>query len=242
MAPKLVQEIQGYKWRLVGAGGVTIFAATHDPKAGDFVISFGQGASHGELAQGEGSVSLVSHFAAPTTHSFVSQLKSATKPARIDHLDGIHMLDLACGQNTTFFIARPPATAADLASVSAPASNAIPSAPTTASAPAAAVASSSTPTVDLSGFGYDFAPPAQAVVVSQKAILPKPETCISRTEQEPWEALARYPFLDENCEGGDNCRICGKEEDSAGGEALECEMVSLHFRSFVQFCETRRRF
>ena len=58
MSPKLVQEIQGYKWRIASAGGVTVFGATHDPKAGDFVISFGQGAAHGELALGEGAVSV----------------------------------------------------------------------------------------------------------------------------------------------------------------------------------------
>ena len=164
------------------------------------------------------------------TDASIGQLKSATKPQRIDHLDGIHMLDLAAGQNTTFFIARPPATAAELASTSTvtPAVSSIPT--TSASTPApvtAAAAASATPAIDLSGFGgYDFAPPAAAAVVTQKATIPKRETGISRTEQAPWEALSRFPYLEEDVEGADNCRICGKEEDSAGSDALECEMVS----------------
>lgn len=140
------------------------------------------------------------------------------------------MIDLAAGQNTTFFIARPPATAAELAAASIPAPATASNATTTASTPAPAIASNAekTASVDLSGFGSAFAPPVSAVVVTQKAVLPKPDTGISRTEQDPWEALARYPYLDdEEVEGADNCRICGKEDDATGGDALECEMVSL---------------
>ena len=149
----------------------------------------------------------------------IRQAKSATKPHRIEHLDGIHIIDLACGQNTTFFIARPPPS-----SLPPPVATSSSTTSVTASAPAVA-GTSATPAVDLSGFGFDFAPPAGAAVVTQKAILPKPETGISRTEQGPWEALARFPYLDE-IEGGDNCHICGNEDDAAGGDALECEMVS----------------
>lgn len=56
MNPKLVQDIMGYKFDLITAGGVTIFAHTNEPKEGDFLVGWGQGAIHGELALGAGSV------------------------------------------------------------------------------------------------------------------------------------------------------------------------------------------
>lgn len=58
MAPKLVQDIQGYKWKLITSGGVTLFASTYDDKEGDFTVGWGQSATYGELALGEGAVSL----------------------------------------------------------------------------------------------------------------------------------------------------------------------------------------
>lgn len=57
MTPKLVQDIMGYKWKNITAGGVTLFATTYDNKEGDFAVCWGQGANCGELALGEGSVS-----------------------------------------------------------------------------------------------------------------------------------------------------------------------------------------
>jgi hypothetical protein len=56
MTPKLVQDIMGYKWKKITSGGVTLFATTFDPKEGDFVVGWGQGASCGELALGAGAV------------------------------------------------------------------------------------------------------------------------------------------------------------------------------------------
>ncbi|KWU46657.1 RCC1/BLIP-II protein, partial [Rhodotorula sp. JG-1b] len=87
MTPRYVPDIMGYKWSLISGGGVTIFCHAKDPKEGNFTVCWGQTANYGELALGEG---------AP---------KSATKPQRIEYLDGIEMLDLAAGQNSTFFIA-----------------------------------------------------------------------------------------------------------------------------------------
>lgn len=56
MTPKLVQDIMGYKWRHISAGGVTLFASTYDNKEGDFMVGWGQGAGYSELALGAGAV------------------------------------------------------------------------------------------------------------------------------------------------------------------------------------------
>jgi hypothetical protein len=58
MVPKLVQDIMGFKWQNISAGGVTLFASTYDSKEGDFVVGWGQNANYGELAFGAGSVRL----------------------------------------------------------------------------------------------------------------------------------------------------------------------------------------
>lgn len=55
------------------------------------MIGFGQNAVSGELAMGVG---------AP---------KSATKCQRLETLDSLDVIDIAAGQNTTFFLVRPPA-------------------------------------------------------------------------------------------------------------------------------------
>lgn len=56
MTPKIVQDLMGYKFELISAGGVTLFAATHDPKEGDFTCCWGQSALYGELALGPSAV------------------------------------------------------------------------------------------------------------------------------------------------------------------------------------------
>lgn len=58
MSPKVVQDLMGYKFSHVSAGGVTLFAATHDPKEGDFCCAWGQSAVYGELALGPSAVSV----------------------------------------------------------------------------------------------------------------------------------------------------------------------------------------
>lgn len=58
MTPRYVPDIMGYKWSLISGGGVTIFCHAKDPKEGDFTVCWGQTASYGELALGEGAVSL----------------------------------------------------------------------------------------------------------------------------------------------------------------------------------------
>lgn len=40
----------------ISAGGVTLFASTHDKKEGDFLVCWGQAATYGELGLGAGAV------------------------------------------------------------------------------------------------------------------------------------------------------------------------------------------
>lgn len=199
MFPKLVQEIQGYKWRIISSGGVTLFASTYEPRDGDFTVSWGQSANCGELSQGEGS------------------LKSYTKPTRIDGMDGLTILDIAAGQNSTFFVARPP----PLSSAPAPEhTTVVPVSTVPATTPVVAGSTG----VDLSGFGFDFAPPPVVVAVTSKATLPVKASGPSRTETAVWEALLRFPEIEEPAEGvevDENCCICHLE----GDDALECEKV-----------------
>jgi hypothetical protein len=76
--------------RHVAAGGVTLFTIAEEGPEATLVIGFGQNANCGELGLG------------------VDQPKSATKPSRVSTLDDIDVFDIAAGQNTTFFLARPP--------------------------------------------------------------------------------------------------------------------------------------
>lgn len=210
MAPKLVQEIQGYKWRNITAGGVTLFASTYDPKEGDFMVGWGQGAGYGELALGAGTVR---PFLLPRPSILTNrvQVKSATKPVRIDGFDGITILDIAGGQNTTFFIARPPPTSTTVPSpLDSPA-------PEVVSTPIVVTPSSG---IDLSGFGYSFAPPAVVKPVEKLVLQPVVES-LSRTQAEAWEELLRYPTV---LDAVDQCQVCGIEDGPE--ESLECEMVS----------------
>lgn len=165
------------------------------------------------------------------------------------------MIDIAAGQSTTFFIARPPATEAAKEEakeleVVAPASFAAPAAPEPAPEPAPApAADESTPTfkpsIDLSGFGFAFgAPPAAAAsngstaptTNNSKAASPgiseeerkKNAVGISRTIQAAWEELPRYPAV---TDVRDECVVCGKLESDDKGDSLECEKVRYHTSS-----------
>ncbi|GAA6011255.1 hypothetical protein JCM8202_003951 [Rhodotorula sphaerocarpa] len=222
MTPRYVPDIMGYKWDLISGGGVTIFCYAKDPKEGDLTVCWGQTASYGELALGEG---------AP---------KSATKPQRIEYLDGIEMLDLACGQNTTFFLARPPPTeaakneakaiveaTADVPAVTAPApAESKPAAEEPAAAPATVK-----PSYDISGFGFSLGPsnPSTPAAGTPKPASPKADETaskrkeaahVSRTTNTAWQELQRWPPLFED----EACKVCGGPESGGEkGEILECE-------------------
>lgn len=170
------------------------------------------------------------------------QSKSATKPARIDYLDGIEMLDIAAGQASTFFIARPPSTQAakdeakTLIEAPTPPPAAADAAPESAPAPAAPGVPAVQPSYDISGFGFSFGPPAAAAAAAAPAPSSAAPTAsssetstkrralgISRTRQEAWEELARFPPV---LDATDNCQVCGGfEADEVKGDILECEKV-----------------
>lgn len=140
-----------------------------------------------------------------------TQVKSATKPVRIDGFDGITILDIAGGQNTTFFIARPPPTSTtDISPLDSPA-------PEIVETPVVAPPTSG---IDLSGFGFSFGPPAVVKPVEKLVLQPVVER-VSRTLTEAWEELLRYPTV---LDAVDQCQVCGLEDGPE--ESLECEMVS----------------
>ncbi|GAA6004324.1 hypothetical protein JCM10207_000669 [Rhodosporidiobolus poonsookiae] len=218
MTPRSVHELQGFKFDLISAGGVTLFGHAHDPKDGDLTVAWGQNANYRELALGEGSS------------------KSATKPARIDYLDGIEILDIAAGQATTFFLARPPPTQADKDAVKAPvvppAPAAAPASPAAAEpATAAGAGAAPKPAVDLSGFGFSFMPspagsaastPPPPPAAPAKAAAPTERT-VSRTQQAAWEELMRWPDVPPE-ELAESCKECGGvDTEGPKGEMLECE-------------------
>lgn len=90
-------EIQGCKMILASAGGVTHFATADDDDSGGIMtIAWGQNAINSELGLGEG------------------QPKSTPKPVRVETLNGIDVIGLAAGQNTSFFLAKPNEALAEL--------------------------------------------------------------------------------------------------------------------------------
>lgn len=153
------------------------------------------------------------------------------------------MLDIAAGQSSTFFVARPPSTQAAKdeaktlieAPTPPPATAAAEPAATAASEPAAATTTIK-PSYDISGFGFSFGPPAAAdaaPVAPAAATSTEPAANevsakrralgISRTHSEAWEELARFPPV---LDATDNCRVCGGfEADEVKGDILECEKV-----------------
>lgn len=80
----------GCKFNKASLGGVTLVAIADEQKdlrgehEATMNIVWGQGAANGELGLG------------------FEQPRSATKPQRCEPLDGISILDVSCGQNTTF--------------------------------------------------------------------------------------------------------------------------------------------
>ncbi|GAA5916794.1 hypothetical protein JCM6882_004169 [Rhodosporidiobolus microsporus] len=235
MTPRSVYELQGYKMALISAGGVTLFAHAQDKKEGEFTCAWGQNANNRELALGEGAA------------------KSATKPTRIDSFDGIELVDLAAGQATTFFLARPPATQAakdeakDIEAgadvpVSAPPAPAPAAAPSTSASSSAAATPAAAegvkPAIDLSGFGFNFmpspagspAPPTPAPAPAPAAVddVKKRAEGISRTQQAAWEDVPRWPEV----EGPEICAVCGGvEADAVKGELLICEKCELPYHA-----------
>ena len=167
----------------------------------------------------------------------IEQPKSATKPQRIEYLDGIEMLDLAAGQNSTFFIARPPPTQAAKEEAKSFVEAAPPPAATATESAAAETpaAPAVKPSYDISGFGFNFGPPAPAAAAASAATATPEATTpeadkkkdaaagISRTDNAAWEELQRWPPLFED----EACKVCGSAESGgAKGEILECEKVS----------------
>ena len=90
MSFKYLPELMGCKINRAALGGVTLIAVADEEKSArgeheaTMNIAFGQGASNGELGLG------------------FDQPRSATKPQRCEPLDGLAILDVAGGQNTTF--------------------------------------------------------------------------------------------------------------------------------------------
>ncbi|KAF8325028.1 regulator of chromosome condensation 1/beta-lactamase-inhibitor protein II [Amanita rubescens] len=84
---RYMQEIMGCKMSLARCGGVTHWAVTPDDDGTPMTVCWGQNASNGELGLGP------------------DEPKSATKPTRNATLNGLDVLDIAAGQNTTIFLA-----------------------------------------------------------------------------------------------------------------------------------------
>ncbi|GJE93212.1 RCC1/BLIP-II protein [Phanerochaete sordida] len=90
------QEMMGCNVIAASCGGVTHWALVKEEDGSIMTIAFGQGASNGELGLGP------------------DEPKSATKPTQNKLLAGIQILQVAAGQNTTFFIAKPSEKLSDL--------------------------------------------------------------------------------------------------------------------------------
>ncbi|KAG6810944.1 hypothetical protein H0H92_009685 [Tricholoma furcatifolium] len=93
---RFMQDIQGCKISLARSGGVTHWALTPDEDDSIMTVGWGQNAANGELGLGP------------------DEPKSATKPTRSVLLSGIEILDIAAGQNTTVFLAKPNDKMSDL--------------------------------------------------------------------------------------------------------------------------------
>lgn len=142
------------------------------------------------------------------------------------------MLDLAAGQSSTFFIARPPPTQAakDEAASIAEATAEVPAAKKDDEAPASTeTAPVVKPSYDISGFGFSFGgsstsrpeastPKAASPKADEGAARRKNAAEISRTTNSAWEELQRWPPLFED----EACKVCGSA-DADKGVMLECE-------------------
>lgn len=222
MTPKLVQDLQGFNWRRISGGGVTLFASSDDDDG--VCVAWGQNATYGELSLGEN---------AP---------RSATKPTRLEMFDHVSIVDVAAGQNSTFFIVRPPATQAEIdewkqhkgeeeeAEAKSEAAE--------AAAPANGASTSSFGAFDWSaGWGFnDFASPAPATPEPEKknSLTKGKDTSEddddegpvppSKTTEERWEEFDRYPVA---LNLSDACHAC--KRDDKDDDLLECEMCENAF-------------
>ncbi|KZT10189.1 RCC1/BLIP-II [Laetiporus sulphureus 93-53] len=87
---RYIQDIAACKVTHAACGGVTHWAlAPDEDDGGVMTIAFGQGAANGELGLGP------------------DETKSATKPIRNQPLIGVDVFQIAAGQHTTFFLAKP---------------------------------------------------------------------------------------------------------------------------------------
>lgn len=193
-------------------------------------IALGQTCHHGELGLGVGVI------------------KSATKPTRVMALEDLDMyvplilqsvdfdhafyrLDLAAGQNTTYFIIRPPSEA------------------DSANASKSTVAAAIRPQQNTWDSGWGFASPAatNSNVETVKASSPPPSdaqvnanasptvskpsaSSSSLSKREAWESLPRFPPV---LDAGETCLLCNEEK--ADIDQLECDKVDLLHSCFYTF-------
>ncbi|KAI0692446.1 RCC1 BLIP-II [Cytidiella melzeri] len=94
--PRYFQDIMGCKATKPSCGGVSHWLLAPDDEGGVMTITFGQSAQNAELGLGP------------------DEPKSATKPTRHQPLVGIDVFQVAAGQNTTFFLAKPNDKLSDL--------------------------------------------------------------------------------------------------------------------------------
>ncbi|OBZ74133.1 Protein RCC2 [Grifola frondosa] len=93
---RYLPDMMGCKITHAACGGVTHWALAPDDDDTVMTIAFGQGAANSELGYGP------------------NEPKSSTKPIRHQLLIGIDVIQIAAGQNTTFFLAKPNAKLSDL--------------------------------------------------------------------------------------------------------------------------------
>ncbi|THG99799.1 hypothetical protein EW026_g2605 [Hermanssonia centrifuga] len=99
---RYIQDVMGCKISHASCGGVTHWLLAVDDDGSTMTIAFGQNASNvvefytGELGLGP------------------EEPKSATKPTKHDPLNEIDVIQIAAGQNTTFFLAKPSDKLSDL--------------------------------------------------------------------------------------------------------------------------------
>ncbi|EAU90663.2 hypothetical protein CC1G_03932 [Coprinopsis cinerea okayama7 len=86
---RFMQDIMGCKILLARSGGVTHWLTTPDEDGSPMTVCWGQNAANGELGLG------------------LDEPKSSTKPTKNMPLSGIHVIDIAAGQNTTLLLAKP---------------------------------------------------------------------------------------------------------------------------------------
>ncbi|KAJ3576562.1 hypothetical protein NP233_g354 [Leucocoprinus birnbaumii] len=86
---RFIQDLMGCKISLARSGGVTHWLIMADDDGTPMTVCYGQNAANGELGLG------------------VDEPKSSTKPTKNVPLQGIEIMDIAAGQNTTVLLAKP---------------------------------------------------------------------------------------------------------------------------------------